>query len=357
MATTVSEFKIEEFTPLTAGELVWKRYFTYQHQRNAEYAPDDPTPQEESLRKRVTIQAKDPNSVEKRFFFSLPGEGGRIAGAFLIHSFSEASPSYEGNKHVLLLRLGLLKEFQHDINLVYEALRIALDFMNEWDKEVLISGTDEDFMKVHFRSFGANEAMSGAESRLLVTEVDWDMIQDWVDEGQKRSPDTSLLTFRRIPDDLIEEFCKVCTETLNQQPMGELETKEIIITPDYLRHIEEELRQMGTEWTIMVTKEPGGKISSLTEIRFNPDRPTFLSQGLTGVQETFRGRGLGKWVKAAMMLYVRETYPQVERLVTGNNTTNAPMLSINHRLGYKLHKVDISFQIKKSELENIIMRE
>ena len=107
---------------------------------------------------------------------------------------------------------------------------------------------------------------------------------------------------------------------------------------------------LGRSWITFITMEPSGEISGLTEMRHNPNRKTMISQLLTGVQENHRGRGLGKWLKASMLLKIRETFPEVKTITTGNATSNAPMLSINNRLGFKLYKETVGAQITLEQL-------
>ena len=70
---------------------------------------------------------------------------------------------------------------------------------------------------------------------------------------------------------------------------------------------------MATDWSTLhhqvVFGESDGKISGITEIGFNPKTPYRLGQGTTGVQEQYRGRGLGKWLKADMLMLIRGKYP------------------------------------------------
>ncbi|MGY5853094.1 MAG: hypothetical protein RTU92_05970 [Candidatus Thorarchaeota archaeon] len=46
---------------------------------------------------------------------------------------------------------------------------------------------------------------------------------------------------------------------------------------------------------------------------------------------------MGKWLKSEMILHIREKYPDSLYIRTGNNTSNVPMLSINDRMGFKIH--------------------
>jgi len=46
-------------------------------------------------------------------------------------------------------------------------------------------------------------------------------------------------------------------------------------------------------------------------------------------------RGLGKLLKTEMLYLVREKMPKVIVIHTGNSKVNAPMLSINARMGFR----------------------
>src|SRR3989442_14943213 len=91
----------------------------------------------------------------------------------------------------------------------------------------------------------------------------------------------------------------------------------------------------GTLHYTMLTREPDGVISGVTDMEYMPYRPTLVQQDFTGVRPDARGRGLGKWLKAAMLLHIHELYPDAEWITTGNAGSNAPMLAINKKMGFK----------------------
>ncbi|MCK5047090.1 MAG: hypothetical protein KAS22_10960, partial [Candidatus Heimdallarchaeota archaeon] len=97
----------------------------------------------------------------------------------------------------------------------------------------------------------------------------------------------------------------------------------------------------------IISREYNGFISGITEIRYSrTDRPERIEQGLTGVLEEYRGRGLGKWLKAEMLMYIENHIPDARFLVTGNADHNAPMNSINERLGFKPYKNETSYKFR-----------
>jgi mycothiol synthase len=76
----------------------------------------------------------------------------------------------------------------------------------------------------------------------------------------------------------------------------------------------------------MVSREANGALSDLSEIVYHPQRPHLMMQGLTGVQQAYRGRALSKWLKAAMLLHIRERYLDVQYIDSTNASVNETML-------------------------------
>ena len=70
--------------------------------------------------------------------------------------------------------------------------------------------------------------------------------------------------------------------------------------------------------------------------RGRPGVPTWGYQLLTAVTRPHRGHRLGLLVKTAMLDWLAEAEPQLERIMTGNAAVNEHMIAINEQLGYEL---------------------
>ena len=106
----------------------------------------------------------------------------------------------------------------------------------------------------------------------------------------------------------------------------------------------------------VLTREPDGSISGITDVSFTPHLPTLIEQMFTGVRPEARGRGLGKWIKAAMLEKIRAEHAQAEWMITGNAESNGPMLSINHRLGFKEYRAAAVYQLSRDRLAEVVAR-
>src|SRR5258708_13729646 len=85
----------------------------------------------------------------------------------------------------------------------------------------------------------------------------------------------------------------------------------------------------------ILTREPDGVISAITDTSWAPHRPTVIEQRFTGVRPDARGRGLGKWIKAAMLRQVHELHPEARWVTTANAGSNAPTPAINKKLRFQ----------------------
>lgn len=71
---------------------------------------------------------------------------------------------------------------------------------------------------------------------------------------------------------------------------------------------------------------------------------------MTGVFPEHRSKGLGRWLKAAMLDKVLKEQPQVKVVRIGNADSNAPMLKINHEPGFKPYMASALWQVEVSRV-------
>lgn len=147
------------------------------------------------------------------------------------------------------------------------------------------------------------------------------------------------------------DFCSVLNNAGQEERRSELEG-QVEASPDSYRKSMQRSRTLGDRFLISITFESTGQISGLTTITVRKESPTIIYQGMTGVKRKFCGRGLGKWLKADMLLKISKRYPEVTYISTGNANNNAPMLSINNRLGFKMHKHVRAYKFNLEDLIN-----
>jgi GNAT superfamily N-acetyltransferase len=81
--------------------------------------------------------------------------------------------------------------------------------------------------------------------------------------------------------------------------------------------------------------KPSGEFAGYTQIKTQDLQPDLAWQWETGVDPAHRNKGLGRWLKAAMIERIISEYPAVERVDTFNAGSNEPMLNINIAMGFE----------------------
>jgi len=343
---------IVPFNPLAASRDDWSRFHAYRRIRHAERDPDDSLI--DDVAKETLLQRPDPFSVS--FRFAALADDPRVVqvGWLAVRVFREGTQSLERNPHWSAFDLEVIQPYRRR-GIGSALLAKAAEIARARGKTFFITLVDEPDGTAFLRRIGANFANPRRESRLYLGRVDWSMVRRWAEDGPVRSPGTHLRWFRdRIDDDILGAYCKVFTEVSAQQPFGEIDFHGLVTTPESIRESERTTREAGGSGLTVTSVESDGSISGLTEVLYFSTERTMIEQGMTGVRDAYRGRGLGKWLKAAMLLRLRDEFPDVRLVWTMNASTNAAMLSINERLGFRIHREGFLVQIPFKDVQRYL---
>ena len=338
------EYKIEEFNPKEVPDDFWEGYFEFTETNFKYLHPGDPLPNREAIIQRQ--KADIPNLNYSRWLVYTPEN--KIIGWAGFATVAETSPEYEQNKHISEGNIVVL--YTHYRKGIGTALlKIFVQEAQARNKTVIEIGTENDSGKAFLKKHGADLTIEGAENRLELEDVDWDLMQSWVDEGPKRAEGVTIESFYEVPEEILDEYCEMYTTCGNMAPQGDVEYR-MNMNGKLRRENEQRWKEIGYINYTLISREKDGKISGLTEIFHDPRDGDRILQELTGVLPEFRGRGLGKWLKAEMILQIKENYSKAKKIITGNADVNAPMLSINERMGFKRHKGGQMYKFQVEEL-------
>ncbi|MFX0204998.1 MAG: GNAT family N-acetyltransferase [Candidatus Hodarchaeota archaeon] len=342
---------IRIFDPEKASDELWDLLYPLFEKIWLEMHPDDPLPSKETTKKDILLP--DPDMKNYRWLAYNKDET-LIIGYGRVSIYKRSSPAYYENKHIAFGSLFTDQEFRRS-GIGTELLKILMTKVLEEKKTVFQGGSHLPSAYAFCKAFGGKIAITEEESRLNLAEVDWNMIEAWKKDGPLKAKGASLIRFETVAEDDIEDFCQIYTEVLNQVPKEDVEW-EAKETPETRRQREDREKKLGAIRTTFISKEADGTISGITETFYHPDRKTILDQGLTGVKEEYRGRGLGKWLKAEMLSYVRERFPDVGVIATDFALTNDPMIAINRRLGFKFYKKYKAYKFDVEELSRSLQK-
>lgn len=329
-------FSLEAIDLSTADEAEGRAVSELFNQLRAEDLPEDPpVPFEEHL-----ARWHNRPDYRRAFDWLVRDEGGKPVG--IAESDYDEVPE---NRHLMWFYIAVLPEFRRQ-GLGKQLLQRVAEMSEKADRPVWIAetsariGAGEAFM----RRIGAERGLEHKTNQLPIADLDPALLRRWVAEAPAGEFELGLWD-GPFPEEDLEAVARLI-EVMNTEPRGNLEVEDFRVTPEQLRADERHMAATGGQrWVMYVRERSSGRFAGFTGVYWNPNRPETLSQGGTGVLPEFRGKKLGSWLKAAMLEKVSRDRPQVKQVRTGNADSNAPMLRINHQLGFKPYISRTTWQV------------
>ena len=197
----------------------------------------------------------------------------------------------------------------------------------------------------------ARQAMVAEENRLDLRGVDRALVRQWLADGPRRAPQYRLLFVAGpTPPEMADEAVAVLN-VMNTAPREDLDVGDTRFTAELLSQQDEATTAIGAERrAYYAVDEQSGRFVGLSDITVRPELPDRVWVGDTAVDPAHRGHGLGKWLKAAITRHILDDLPQVRWVITWNAGSNAPMLAINHELGFRPVAVYTTWQLSVDAL-------
>jgi GNAT superfamily N-acetyltransferase len=136
-----------------------------------------------------------------------------------------------------------------------------------------------------------------------------------------------------VPHELAQTFA-AAKSAMGDMPTGEMDYGTTTWDTDRVRDMAEVVEKRG-DTLLTVAAMRGDTIAGFTELVIPVGDGSRAIQYDTAVISGHRGNGLGLWVKAAMLDWLRAEWPAVQEIETDNAEDNAHMLAVNKRLGFR----------------------
>jgi RimJ/RimL family protein N-acetyltransferase len=333
------------FNTRAAAEAEYAALNLHNNRIRLERLPDDPpVPVEEFIQNMQSL----PAFIDVRAWVGrLATEGEVIAmGNLVIINTDE-------NKHLAQFDISVQPAYRRG-GLGRELLSRIAEVVQREERRLLVTETHSRIQagEAFMLRIGAQKVLEAHTNQLRISDLDRGLLDDWLRQGAGNLDEFEMGFWDgAYPEDALEGAVELF-ELTNQQPFGELEIEEMHITPEQLRQMEaNQLARGHQRWTYYIRERGTGKYAGYTQTIWNPNRPELLEQLMTGVFPRYRNKGLGRWLKAAMLDKVLKDRPQVKYVRTGNADMNAAMLKINNELGFKPYMADALWQV---ELDKVL---
>ncbi len=317
--------EIQEVDTRTASEDLLREMHEYYIPLSAEELPDDP-PMPYERRVANWRQVRSDQSIPRW----LLREGGEILASAVAWMNLEQNvdngfgwiyvrPADRGKGHARALA-GVMFD------------RLAEMDRTRFDTYVKEGGEAESLVE----RAGLKSVYREKRSRLVMADVDMEMMRTWVERSQERAGEYELLSLQApFPDDVVEKYADLQFQ-MNTAPLEDYEREDEVLTPELWREQEQQMLESFNDLvTYVAVHVPTGDFVGSTTIATDRLQPDQAWQWETVVHPDHRNKGLGRLLKGAMMERVVADWPEVDRIDTWNAGSNEPMLNINISMGYK----------------------
>lgn len=321
-----------EIRKVETGELLGDLFTNYREFAVKDYAdmyPDEPPISENAIRSR--LEFKD---YEHLRFFAF--ENGAIVGFMGISRFSKNSATYEQNKNRVGLDGFVLPDYRRK-GIGTRLARLVLSDPMSDDVQTLRTFSYNDHGERFASGLGGFAVEKSSNRTLELADVNWKLVKAWVEKDFEPDRKPAIEFYKTVDWNVCRQFvdiaCAIHCELNEMDNRGLVTTRESIEKDmlDDLKYWEKE--KLSHECFIL--KDKDGNLMGYTMCTFDPRNPGKAGQGMTCVWKHLRGFGYGKLLKALMLDNIRVNHPEVVNIFTSNNDLNDPMVTINHKLGFK----------------------
>jgi GNAT superfamily N-acetyltransferase len=337
-------FQIICFDVDSAPPDAWAALHVHRRTIAAELHPDDPVLSDEEW--EFEMRRADP-LWEARHWLALDGpDVAGFAGAWFRRAGSPNAEEHarhlkcSGDVAATTRRKGVGTRLLQPIHALMHAL----------DKTVLTLSAENDPGHAFLERIGAAAKLRTTESRTLLDDLDWSRLRRWEDAARNLG-----LTWEcyagRVPRETLAALLPGFTALVADIPLGSLDTPPIRLEIESYDQWYDSMERTAGTHHLVVLRDPEGAVIAMSEAAWDSRSPKVAHQIFTAVARPWRGRGLARAIKAAVLRQIRAASPGAREVRTFNADGNAPILSVNRRLGFTVLRRHVDYQITRAELD------
>ena len=218
-------------------------------------------------------------------------------------------------------------------------------WMDKYDLKESFGVVNDAHRKQMAQRWGAKKLSRLDEYVLDRKSARQDKIEEWLTVTPRKHANLRLEFFQLLPERLVEPFSELLVETLGDMPEEADGGLPFHATVQDERKLERWRQKNGLTLYKYLLFDQGNELVAMTLVDVDLNNPANAFQQMTGITERYRGKGLAKWLKAAMYKKLGEDFPGSQRLITSMRSKNEPMTAINDQMGFQLVRRGVEYKL------------
>jgi len=192
---------------------------------------------------------------------------------------------------------------------------------------------------------GFQVGMRTTQRRLDLPRVDFARIEELAETAAGVASDYELLRLDGpAPDDMPPELTKLF-EAINDAPLDDITLEPDVFPVERVRRYDTAMQHRRQHvYRVLARHRRTREWAGHTIVCVDETRPGYGVQEDTSVVRRHRGHRLGVWLKATMLLWLRDQRPELTTIDTWNAASNEHMIAVNEALGCEVSQHGVAMQ-------------
>jgi len=194
-------------------------------------------------------------------------------------------------------------------------------------------------------AMGLTRAAVEEERRQDIVDLDRQRLREEYEVASRAAAAYELLRLPgSVPEALLPQVVAL-TAAINDAPTDDLDLEDEVFSAERIRAFEAAQEASGRRiYRLLARHSDTGDLAGHTMVAVETEQPWSAWQLDTSVLPEHRGHRLGVLLKVAMLGWLGDAEPQLRTLTTSNAASNAHMVGVNEKLGYRYVRSMVEYQ-------------
>ncbi len=199
-------------------------------------------------------------------------------------------------------------------------------------------------------SWGAGKLNRVDRYRIRRSTAETATLHRWLEEIPAANPDLKLVLWSELPPERFARLAELFNTFFREMPTEREDEIPYEVDVEYMRRSATWRKRNDGHFYVAALLDERDEIVAYSCSPFSGADPGTAYQAMTGVESDRRGRGLSKWLKAALFLRIGQDFPTNTEMVTDMRAANAPILAVNAAMGYQLASEGGEYELSLAQL-------